>query len=95
MHPALCPRRRHHVPHEQAQVLPGLELALIHTAVLQLERQLKKQVQEDIEAAKKSEYPPIQDLWNNIYQNPLGIKLRNIDTTKDKIQLPEGIGAKH
>lgn len=35
---------------------------------MQLERKLKKSVQDDIEAAKQSKEPPIEDLWNNIYK---------------------------
>lgn len=35
--------------------------------VVQLERKLKKGVQDDVEFAKKSSEPPMQDLWNNIY----------------------------
>ena len=106
----------------------------------QLERQLKKQVQDDIEAAKQSPEPPAADLCecpvlgcvvkvgaaagcgpahaasvlrfllpllniqrvdkalcadNNIYQDALGASMRNIDSTKARIQLPKGVGAKH
>ena len=28
-------------------------------------------VQKQIDEAKKSEFPPIEDLWNNIYLDPL------------------------
>lgn len=45
------------------------------------------QVEADIEAAKKSEFPPIEDLWNNIYADGLGAKLRPIEISKPKIQL--------
>jgi hypothetical protein len=45
------------------------------------------QVEADIEAAKKSEFPPIEDLWNNIYKDGLGAKLRPIEISKPKIQL--------
>ena len=62
---------------------------------MQMEREMKKQVQADIEDAKKSPEPPIQDLWNNIYQDGLGAKFRNIESSKPKIQLPKGVGAKH
>lgn len=60
-----------------------------------MERDMKKQVQSDVEAAKQCEEPPIQDLWNNIYLDGLGAKFRNIESSKPKIQLPEGVGAKH
>ena len=52
-------------------------------------------VQDDIEAAKKAAFPPDQDLYNNIYQDGLGVSLRNIDSTKQRIQLPKGVGTKH
>ena len=45
------------------------------------------QVEADIEAAKKGEFPPIEDLWNNIYADGLGAKLRPIEISKPKIQL--------
>ena len=45
------------------------------------------QVEAEIEAAKKSEFPPIEDLWNNIYADGLGAKLRPIEISKPKIQL--------
>lgn len=45
------------------------------------------QVEAEIEAAKKSEFPPIEDLWNNIYVDGLGAKLRPIEISKPKIQL--------
>ena len=45
------------------------------------------QVEAEIEAAKKSDFPPIEDLWNNIYVDGLGAKLRPIEISKPKIQL--------
>ena len=45
------------------------------------------QVEAQIEAAKKSDFPPIEDLWNNIYVDGLGAKLRPIEISKPKIQL--------
>ena len=45
------------------------------------------QVEADIVAAKKSDFPPIEDLWNNIYKDGLGAKLRPIEISKPKIQL--------
>ena len=48
---------------------------------------LMVQVEAEIEAAKNSEFPPIEDLWNNIYEDGLGAKLRPIEIGKPKIQL--------
>ena len=45
------------------------------------------QVEAEIEEAKKSDFPPIEDLWNNIYEDGLGAKLRPIEIGKPKIQL--------
>lgn len=51
------------------------------------EKQIKREVEAEIEEAKKSEFPPIEDLWNNIYADGLGAKLRPIEISKPKIQL--------
>ena len=47
-------------------------------------------VSEQIEAAKQSEQPPIDNLWLNIYKDGLGAKLRGLEMGRPKIHLPEG-----
>lgn len=86
-------RARDPIEHVRA-LLTELKLAE-GSQLKQLERKLKKGVQDDVEFAKKSSEPPMQDLWNNIYMDGLGAKFRNIDSTRDKIQLPNGVGVKH
>ena len=55
-----------------------------------LEKELKAQVNADVEEAKKSPFPPEEDFYNNIYVDGLGAKLRPIEVGMDKIQLPKG-----
>ncbi len=47
-------------------------------------------VADQIELAKQDAYPPIENLWLNIYKDGLGAKLRGMEMGRPKIQLPEG-----
>jgi pyruvate dehydrogenase E1 component alpha subunit len=47
-------------------------------------------VNDQIEEAKKSPEPAIEDLWLNIYKDGLGAKLRGLEMGRPKIQLPNG-----
>jgi hypothetical protein len=47
-------------------------------------------VADSIEEAKKDAYPPIENLWLNIYKDGLGAKLRGMEMGRPKIQLPQG-----
>lgn len=52
-----------------------------------------QEVQKQIDEAKKGAEPPIEDLWNNIYLDPLGAKMRPMEIGLPKIQLPKGSGS--
>ncbi|KAK9825166.1 hypothetical protein WJX81_000917 [Elliptochloris bilobata] len=54
----------------------------------QIERDVKKEIDEALEAAKKGSEPPIEDLWNNIYVAGLGARLRPIEIGRPPIVLP-------
>ncbi len=47
-------------------------------------------VSDQIEAAKQSKEPSIENLWLNIYKDGLGAKLRGLEMGRPKIQLPDG-----
>ncbi|KAK9903407.1 hypothetical protein WJX75_004838 [Coccomyxa subellipsoidea] len=55
-----------------------------------IEKEIKKDVADSIEEAKKDAYPPIENLWLNIYKDGLGAKLRGMEMGRPKIQLPQG-----
>ncbi|CAK0786806.1 hypothetical protein CVIRNUC_010020 [Coccomyxa viridis] len=58
-----------------------------------MEKEIKKDVQRQIDEAKEGKQPPIEDLWNNIYVDPLGAKMRPMEIGLPKIQLPKGSGS--
>ncbi|CAL8465323.1 g4858 [Coccomyxa elongata] len=56
-----------------------------------IEKEVKKDVSDQIEEAKQDAQPPIENLWLNIYKDGLGAKMRPMEMGRPKIQLPEGI----
>ncbi len=46
-----------------------------------MEREVKKEVDEAVEAAKGGSYPPASWLWKNVYVNPTNTALRQVDGT--------------
>eukprot|EP00891_Asterochloris_glomerata_P009427 jgi/Astpho2/9427/fgenesh1_pm.00145_%23_12_t len=58
------------------------------TELKKLEKEIRKEVDAEVEEAKKSPEPPIEDLWNNIYKAGLSAKLRPLTSDKPKIPLP-------
>lgn len=48
---------------------------------------------QQIEEAKQSKEPPIENLWLNIYVDGLGAKMRGMEMGRPKIQLPQGSGS--
>ncbi|KAL4435217.1 hypothetical protein ABPG77_001899 [Micractinium sp. CCAP 211/92] len=53
-----------------------------------IERDVKKQIDEALAQAKGPPQPPMEDLWANIWQAPLGAEMRGIDSSH-KQRLPE------
>lgn len=47
---------------------------------------VKKEVDEAVEKAKQGTIPPAENLWKNIYVDPVGSTMRGLDS-KTKIQL--------
>lgn len=48
-----------------------------------IEKETKKEVDADIELAKKAALPPPEELWEDVYKAGLGMTLRNVDRTKN------------
>lgn len=59
------------------QVLTYLELVK--------SQQVRADVNEEIEEAKKGEYPPTEFLWRNTYKDGLGSKMRPMEIGQEKI----------
>lgn len=49
--------------------------------------QVKHEIDEALEEAKKSAPPDIENLWKNTYKDGLGAQLRGMDMWQPKIQL--------
>jgi pyruvate dehydrogenase E1 component alpha subunit len=53
-----------------------------------IEKDIRKQIDKEIEEAKQSREPPLENLWLNIYKDGLHAELRNMAQDQPKIKLP-------
>lgn len=55
------------------------------TEIKRVEKEIRKEVNDEIEQAKKDNYPPTEFLWKNTYKDGLGAKMRPLEMGQPKI----------
>eukprot|EP00208_Stichococcus_sp_RCC1054_P007393 CAMPEP_0206149976 /NCGR_PEP_ID=MMETSP1473-20131121/38059_1 /ASSEMBLY_ACC=CAM_ASM_001109 /TAXON_ID=1461547 /ORGANISM="Stichococcus sp, Strain RCC1054" /LENGTH=497 /DNA_ID=CAMNT_0053547463 /DNA_START=1600 /DNA_END=3094 /DNA_ORIENTATION=- len=55
------------------------------TEIKRVEKEIRKEVNDEIEQAKKDDYPPTEFLWKNTYKDGLGAKMRPLEMGQPKI----------
>lgn len=59
-----------------------IDNGLVEASVIKgIEKEVKKEIDDAIEKAKAAPVPPMEELWNAIYKDNLGMSLRGIDSS--------------